>query len=319
MPSPNKFLCHCPACGKDVVTNRPNAPYSKLTRNKADLLIAFYHLGFASDTKPTEASMQAALDNGALIHEQCCIRTNQVAGNPPLLAEYNRLRAAREVPLEPAPPFQNPDRSAAALLNKFAADAYQQRAAPPRARATPAPCATPANEYLRAPAAATAATAAAAEATPYVKQRVRDTRSCINSAALTPLVPPREWRALDAYLRERPVHQPGEVAAFAGHLVLALPHVAFHAAGVLDFVLTAVPRMHALSGAPGGVFLLSTDAQVASLLAPVAAASALHSAAAAVVRRAAAATDCMRRSTLRRVDVHEYFLEFGFLFFARRN
>jgi hypothetical protein len=279
----NTFLCNCPACGKDVVTNRTNAPYSTLTRTRADLLIAFYHLGVASATKPTEASMQAALDKGALIHEQCCIRTNPVTGNPPLLAEYNRLRAAREVPLEPAPAFRHEDRSKTALLDKFAADSHEQRAAPPRARATPAPCATPANQYLRAPAATTAATAAAAEATPYVKQRVRDTRSCINSAALTPLVPPREWRALDAYLRERPVHQPGEVAAFAGHLVLALPHVAFHAAGVLDFVLTAVPRMHALSGAPGGVFLLSTDAQPAPLLAPVAAASALHSAAAAAV------------------------------------
>jgi hypothetical protein len=93
---------------------------------------------------------------------------------------------------------------------------------------------------------------------------------------------------------------------------LALPHVAFHAAGVLDFVLTAVPRMHALSGAPGGVFLLSTDAQVAPLLAPVAAAecSAEAAAAAAAAVHHPQHRHRRRRSTFRRVDVHDRFLEF---------
>jgi hypothetical protein len=48
----------CAFCKKAVYSGRPNAPYAALTPNKADLLVAFYHLGF--ENKPTEASMAAA-------------------------------------------------------------------------------------------------------------------------------------------------------------------------------------------------------------------------------------------------------------------
>ena len=86
----------CALCQKIVYSGRPTSTYSALTPNKADLLVAFYHLGFPSATKPTAASMAAALDAGALIHDACCIKTNQVLGNALLLPEYNRLRALRE-------------------------------------------------------------------------------------------------------------------------------------------------------------------------------------------------------------------------------
>ena len=275
----NAFLCKCPACGKDVETNRPRAPYSALTPNKADLLVAFYHLGFESATKPTEASMTAALEAGALIHNKCCIQTNQVLGNALLLPEYNRLRALREVPLPAAPAFRHEDRSKAALLDKFAAasDSHQYRAPPTRACTTPA---APATQYSRAPV-ATAAT----EAVPHVKRRVQDARKRINSAALTPLVPPLEWPLLDAYLRDRLVRQPGEVVAFAGRLVLELPHVALRPDSVLAFVQSAVPRLLVACDAPGGVVPFAAGACAAPLLVPLAVHSVLHSAAAVLQRR----------------------------------
>ena len=90
----------CAFCQKAVYSGRPNAPYAALTVNKADLLIAFYHLGF--ENKLTEEAMAAALEAGALIHNACVIQTNQVTGNPPLLAEYNRLRAKRSPALPAA-------------------------------------------------------------------------------------------------------------------------------------------------------------------------------------------------------------------------
>jgi len=266
----------CASCHKTVYSGKPTVPYSKLTPNKADLLVAFYHLGFPSATTPTAASMAAALEAGALIHNKCCIQTNQVLGNALLLPEYNRLRALREVPLPAAAAWRHEDRSNAALLDKFAAaaDTHQHRAPPARACTTPA---APVTQYSRAP--------AATEAAPHVKRRVQDARKRINTAALTPLVPPLEWPLLDAYLRDRLVRQPGEVVAFAGHLVLELPHVALRPASVLAFVQSAVPRLLVACNAPGGVVPFAAGACAAPLLVPLAVHSVLHSAAVLQRRR----------------------------------
>ena len=260
---PPQVICKCPLCRKDVWTHKPSAAGTILTRNKADLLIAFYHLGFESATKPTEASMQAALDKGALIHEQCCIRTNQVAGNPLLLAEYNRLRAAREVPLEPAPPFQNPDRSAAALLDKFAAadrDSRQQRAAPPRARAVEVACDAPTTPYRHTDATSTST------ALPYVKGARHDPRTCIDADALERVVPSAAWPATAAYLRGRRLVDRDQIAAFAGLVVAALDEVAVDdAAGVLEFVRAVVPQLLSHCRQPGGQYLFTNEARRAPL------------------------------------------------------
>ena len=259
----NTFLCHCPACGKDVVTNRTNAPYCTLTRTRADLLIAFYHLGFASDTKPTEASMQAALDKGAFIHNKCCIFPNQVTCNPLLLVEYNRLRAAREVPLQPAPQWYPEDRSKAALLDKFAAadrDSRQQRAAPPRARAAEVACDAPTTPYRHTDATSTST------ALPYVKGARHDPRTCIDADALERVVPSAAWPATAAYLRGRRLVDRDQIAAFAGLVVAALDAVAVDdAAGVLEFVRAVVPRLLSHCRQPGGQYLFTSEARRAPL------------------------------------------------------
>jgi len=271
MPSINQGPCAY--CGRVVWSQKPSAPYAALTPNKADLLIAFYHLGFASATKPTEESMAAALEARALIHNACVIQTNQVAGNPPLLAKYNRLRAKRDAELPAAAAFHNPDRSNAALEAQFAAAATHQHRTPSvRACNTSATPAAPATQYSRTP-----TTATAAAATPHVKKRVQDARTRIHSQALTPCVPAREWPLLDAYLRDRPVLQPDVVVAFAGRLVLALPHVALTPESVFAFVQQAVPRLLVDSGAPGGVVPFAGGAGAAPLLVPLGVNSVLHS------------------------------------------
>jgi hypothetical protein len=268
---PPSVVGKCAACGKDVWSHRPRTPYAALTPNKADLLVAFYHLGF--ETKLTEEAMAAALDAGALIHDACLIKTNQVTGNPRLLPEYNRLRLKRNVELPPAAAWQPKDRSHAALEAQFAAAATHQHRTPPvRGCNTPATPAAPATQYSRAP-----TTATAAAATPHVKKRVQDARTRIHSTALTPCVPAGEWPLLDAYLRDRPVLQPGEVVAFAGRLVLALPHVALTPESVLAFVQHTVPRLLVDSGAPGGVVPFAGGACAAPLLVPLGVQSVLQS------------------------------------------
>jgi hypothetical protein len=259
---PPSVIGKCAACGKDVWTHKSKAPYAALTPNKADLLVAFYHLVF--ETKLTKEAMAAALEAGALIHNACVIQTNQVTGNPPLLAEYNRLLAKRDAALPPAAAFHNPDRSKAALQAKFASASHQQRAAPPRACATPAACDAPTTLYRHTDATSTSMSL------PYVKGARHDPRTCIAAGVLERAVPSASWPALTAYLRGRRLVDRDQIAAFAGALVGALMRVAFNAHSVLEFFRTRVPALLAQCEQPGGEYLYTQLAHRAQLVAPAA-------------------------------------------------
>jgi hypothetical protein len=296
---PPAVIGKCVFCCKDIWTHKPAAPYSALTPTKADLLVAFYHLGFPSATKPTAASMAAALEAGALIHTKCTIQLNQVAAHPALLAEYNLLRAARDPALPAAAAFQNPDRSTAALLDKFAAasDTHQYRAPPARACATPAACDAPTTQYRHTDATSTSS------ALPYVKNARHDPRTCIDAGALERAVPHASWPALSAYLRHRRLVDRDKITVLAGLLVVALTRVAFDARSVFEFFRTGVPALLVESRQPGGAYLCTGLAHAVQLVAPDANSLLYSSAPQSSVVAAAAAEVCASTCSLTRTIV----------------
>ena len=314
---PPSIVGKCAACGKDIWSHRPKTPYAALTPNKADLLIAFYHLGF--ENKPTEASMAAALEAGALIHNACVIFPNQVAAHPQRLAEYNRLRAKHDAALPAMAAWRHEDRSNAALQAKFASASHQQRDAPARAGATPAACDAPTTLYRHTDATSTSTSL------PYVKGALHNPRTCIAAGVLERAVPSARWPALTAYLRGRRLVDRDQIAAFAGALVGALSSVAFNAHSVLEFFRTRVPSLLAQCEQPGGEYLYTQLAHRAQLVAPAASTLLYASVPPARVRVAAAVAVDGRASALVHVQAEgqllltSIFLHFSENFTRRRS